>query len=147
MTDPKDGTPAGRDIDRLEIELRVTGDDLDPDRITRMFGVNPTISARKGEEIDKGGVPITQHTGIWSYSLPASPEWELGDAIDTLLERLPHDPALWESLAGWATVAVVCGLFVHDINRVADVPPDTLARLAERRLALSLEIRGVTVGD
>ena len=144
MTQPTgDDTPAGRDIDRLEIELRVTGDDLDPERITRMLGANPTLAARKGEEMDLHGVPVVQRTGIWSYSLPASPEWELSDAIDTLLEQLPADPALWESIAGWADVAVVCGLYVHDIDRSADIEPDTLARLAERRLALRIEIRGV----
>jgi uncharacterized protein DUF4279 len=142
VTDPLDDTPAERDIDRLEIELRVTGDELDPERITRMLGVNPTRAARKGEEVDVGGVPVAQRTGTWSYALPASPEWELGDAIDTLLEQLPHDPALWESLAGWATVAVVCGLYIHGVDRVATLAPDTLARLAERRLALCLQIRG-----
>ena len=146
MTDPAD-TPARRDIERLEIELRVTADDLDPERITRMLGVNPTIAARRGEDVDVAGVPVTQRTGIWSYALPASPEWELGDAIDTLLERLPHDPALWESLAGWAGVSVVCGLFIRDLDRAADLPPDTLARLAERRLALSLHIRGIATGE
>ena len=147
MTDPSPNEPVEREVDRLEIELRVTADDLDPDRITRMLGVNPTLAARKGEAVDVAGVPVTQPTGIWSYALPASPEWELGDAIDTLLERLPHDPALWESLAGWATAAVVCGLYVHGVDRVAALLPDTLARLAERRLALSLRIRGISPGE
>jgi uncharacterized protein DUF4279 len=139
-----DGAPEARDIDRLDIELRVTADDLDPERVTRMLGVNPTLAARKGDEVDKGGVPVAQRTGTWSYALPASPEWELGDAIDTLLEQLPHDPALWESLAGWATASVVCGLYIHGVDRAADLAPDTLARLAERRLALRLEIRGAS---
>ena len=142
MTDQTGDAASERDIDRLEIALRVTDDDLDPDRVTRMLGVNPTVAARKGDDVDVDGVPVVQRTGIWSYALPASPEWELGDAIDTLLERLPHDPALWESLAGWATVVVVCGLYIHDVDRVAALTPDTLARLAERRLALSLQIRG-----
>jgi hypothetical protein len=144
VTEPGgEGPRSGRDIDRLAIELRVTGDDLDPERITRMLGANPTSAARKGEAIDQDGVPVAQRTGIWTYALPASPEWELGDAIDTLLERLPADPALWESLAGWAEVTVVCGLYVHDVDRAAALEPDTLARLAERRLSLRLEIRGL----
>ena len=88
-------------------------------------------------------MPITQATGTWRYALPASSEWELGDAIDTLLEQFPADPALWESLASWADVAVVCELHVHDAARSGNVPPDTLARLAERRLALRLEIRAL----
>jgi hypothetical protein len=41
-------------------------------------------------------------------------------------------------------VSVVCGLYIHDVDRAADLAPDTLARLAERRLALRLEIRGGT---
>ena len=143
MTGPSGaGRPEGRDIDRLEIALRVTGDELDPDRITRMLGVAPTFAGRKGEQVDHHGVPTPQPTGVWLYALPASPEWELGDAIDTLLEQLPADPALWESMAGRAEVAVVCGLYVHDVDRSAALPPDTLARLAERRLALRLEIHG-----
>ena len=141
------GKPSRRDFERLEIELRVTAEDLDPERITRMLGVNPTVAARKGEDVDVAGVPVSHQTGIWSYALPASPEWELGDAIDTLLERLPHDPALWESLAGWAAVSVVCGLFIRDVDRAADLTPDTLARLAERRLPLSLHIRGIASGE
>ncbi len=131
-----------RDIDRLEIALHVSSDELDPERITRMLGVAPTFAGRKGEQIDHRGVPITQPHGIWCYALPASPEWELGDAIDTLLEQLPADPALWESMAGWAVVSVVCGLYVHDVGRSAALPPDTLARLAERRLTLRLDIHG-----
>lgn len=141
MTDSSGGDANGGDIDRIEIELRVTADELDPDRITRMLGVVPAAAARKDESVDVDGVPVAQPTGIWRYALPASPEWELSDAIDTLLEQMPPDPALWESLAGWADVSVICGLYVHDVNRGADLHPDTLARLAERRLALRLEIR------
>jgi hypothetical protein len=101
----------------------------------------PSAAARKDESVDVDGVPVMQPTGMWRYALPASPEWELSDAIDTLLEQMPPDPALWESLSGWANVSVICGLYVHDVNRGADLHPDTLARLAERRLALRLEIR------
>lgn len=143
MNEPAGASPIGDDIDRLEIALRVTSDELDPDRITRMLGVHPTFAARRGEAVDVRGIPVAQQTGTWRYALPASPEWELGDAIDTLLEQLPADPALWESLAGWADVAVVCELYVHEFARAGNVPPDTLARLAERRLALRLEIRAL----
>ena len=93
MSEPGSASHGGDDIDRLEIALRVASDDLDPDRITRMLGVNPTFAARMGEEVDVDGVPIVQPTGSWRYALPASPEWELGDAIHTLLEQLPGDPA------------------------------------------------------
>jgi len=146
VTDPTNGHPPRRDIEHLDIELRVTADDLDPERITRMLGVPPAVAARRGEAIDIGGIPVVQRTGVWAYALPASSEWELDDAIDTLLDRLPHDPALWESLASWANVAVICGLFIHDTDRAADLAPDTLARLAERRLALILQMHCGPIG-
>ena len=75
MTEPvrRSGEEGGRDIDRLEIALRVTADDLDPERITRMLGVTPTFAARKGEDVDRGGVPVTQRTGTWSYELKTMP--------------------------------------------------------------------------
>ena len=137
-TDPS----AGGDIDRLEVALRIVGDDLEPDRVTRMLGVQPSFSARRGDPIERAAAGATHATGVWIYRLPASPEWELGDAIETLLDRLPADPALWETLVGRFKADVFCGLFLNAANRGAELRPDTLARLVERRLTLGLDIHG-----
>ena len=138
----EDGFTVGGEIDRVVISLRIMGDGLAPERITRMLGVEPTFSAAKGETIDRQGVPVTQPTGMWSYDLPASSEWELSDAIRTLLDSFPADPALWESLATEFRTDVFCGLFLHESNRGTQISIDTMALLVERRLALGLDIHG-----
>jgi len=138
----EDGFVVGGEVDRIEVSLRVAGDALDPQRITRMLGVSPTFSARKGDRRGDAASPVIQRIGVWAYRLPASPEWELGDAIRTLLEQLPPDPALWEALASEFRTDVFCGLFLGDTNRGAEIPVETLALLAERRLTLSLDIHG-----
>lgn len=132
----------GGEVDRVVISLRIMGDTLAPDRITRMLGVEPTVSAARGETIDRQGVPVTQSTGMWSYDLPASSEWELSDAIRTLLDRFPADPALWESLATEFRMDVFCGLFLHERNRGTEISIETMALLVERRLPLGLDIHG-----
>src|SRR5687768_9220797 len=76
-----DGFSVGGEVDRVVISLRIMGDTVVPDRLTRMLGVEPTFSATKGETIDRQGVPVTQPSGMWSYDLPTSSEWELSDAI------------------------------------------------------------------
>ena len=137
-----DNLPVGGEIDRVEVSLRVAGDTLDPDRITRMLGVQPSFAARKGDVVERGGAPVTQRVGIWTYKLPHSSEWELGDAIETLLERLPADPALWETLATEFETDVFCGLFLSEANRGTTLRIETMALLAERRLELALDIHG-----
>lgn len=132
----------GTEVDRIAIAVRIIGDSLDPERLTRMLGVAPTLAKRKGEPAERDGATIEQRTGIWSYALPASPEWELGDAIRTLLEQLPSDPALWESLAMEFSTDVFCALFLDAPNRLAILPVETLALLAERRLQLTLDLFG-----
>ena len=136
----EDGFLVGGELDRVEVGVRVAGDTLDPDRITRMLGVRPTFAARKGEAVTRGAATVTQRTGIWTYALPSSREWVLGDAIRTLLEQLPADPALWEMLATEYETDVFCGLFLANVNRGTEIPVETLALLAERRLKLGLDI-------
>ena len=139
----EDGFVVGGEIDRVQVTLRIVGDALQPDRITRMLGVEPTFAAAKGDTVDRSGVPITQRTGMWSYELPASPEWELSDAVRTLLERLPADPALWESLAMDYKIDLFCGLFLAARNSGTELMLETMALLVERRLPLGLDIYGL----
>jgi hypothetical protein len=64
----------------------------------------------------------------------------LGDAIATLLARLPTEPDIWEQLAQRAKADVFCGLFLDQWSRGAELSHELLGDLARRRLALSLDI-------
>jgi hypothetical protein len=141
---PADEFVIGGPIGRIKVSVRVIGDDLDPAEVTRLFGVEPTFAARRGEARERHGRPIVQRTGVWFHALTVDPteEWELADAVDTLLARLPADPAIWRALGSRYQLDVFCGLFLRSENQGADLPPATLAALAERGLTLGLDIYG-----
>jgi len=146
---PDDAVLIGGPLSRLSIAIRIAGDALDPAEITRRLGVPPKFSARKGEQREHGGRRVTQRIGIWTYGLTEDPssEWELDDAIIALLQRLPSDLALWKELGAQYKLDIFCGLFMGGDNQGADLPAATLRLLAERGLALSLDIYGPPPDD
>jgi Domain of unknown function (DUF4279) len=140
MENENDGWIVGGDIDSVSVSLRVAAPDLDPSAITRRFGVEPTFSARRGDKRPSKTGTITQNVGIWVLDLANSPEWELGDAIAAVLDRLPSDLTIWNEIAESGEIDVFCGLHLEDWNRGVDLSASLLARLGERKISLSLDI-------
>lgn len=130
----------GGDLDELRLSVRITGEELDPQSITRLLGIEPTFAARKGEVREASGQSVVQRTGVWYVDLAESTEWVLDDAISTLLARLPSDPAVWRELAATHTIDLLCGAFLLGWNRSFVLAPATLAAIAERHMALSVDI-------
>jgi hypothetical protein len=94
--------------------------------------------------IRRGPSEIEAQTGSWSYSLgyQHTDIWDLDGALNTLLDRLPDEGAVWEGITRGYQADIFCGLFMGTGNQGTDLQPATLARLAARRLALSLDIYG-----
>jgi hypothetical protein len=139
---PDNEFQAGGDIDEVSVSLRVASPNLEPTEVTALLGVEPTFAARKGDRRRSGSVEVVQRTGIWIFALPESREWELADAIRTLLARLPEDLAVWERLRAKAKIDVFCGLYLEHWNRGVDLSPELLRQLADRGLTLGLDIYG-----
>lgn len=141
---PKDGFALGGPIGRVSVTLRVIGDEVDPDEITRLLGVTPTMGERKGDVVRRGDRMVTRRTGHWSYSLGGgpSPEWELDDAIVAVLGRMSADLEVWADLARRFRLDVFCGLFMGTVNQGAVLRPGTMRLLAERGLTLGLDVYG-----
>ena len=131
---------AGGDVDQINVGLRLQADDLDPDWVTRLLGRSPTFAARKGERRLSGGAEVVQPTGVWTYDLPESTEWILGDAISALLDQLPQDPTIWRQLRERASLEILCGLHLGAWNRGAEFSDTVVARLAARHLAVQLDV-------
>ena len=130
----------GGDLDELRLSVRITGDDLDPQAVTGLLGVEPTFAARKGDVRESSGQPVVQRTGVWYVDLAESKEWVLDDAITTLLTHLPSDPSVWRTLAETHTIDLLCGAFLLGWNRSFVLAPATLEALAVRHMALSVDI-------
>lgn len=137
---PEELVSVGGEIDRVKISLRVAGDDLDPDEVTEVMGVEPTFAARKGEMVDVLGGLRKQPTGLWVLDLGDSPEWELADGISTLLDRMPDAPELWADLADRYKIDLFCGAFLRATNRGFELPKELIRRMADRRLVFSVDI-------
>lgn len=146
---PNDHVVLGGAISRLSVTLRVAGDQLDPAEITRLLAVSPKYAATKGVQRQQGSQTLTQRISIWTYEVSADPstEWELDEAIETLLLRLPADLTIWHDLRRRFELDVFCGLFLGSDNQGADLRPSTLLLLAERGLKLSLDIYGPPPDD
>ena len=140
MQTPEDGWTIGGSIDQVNVTLRVSAPDLDPDDVTRRLAVNPTFAARRGDRRPSQDREIVQRVGIWLLKLPRSQEWELSDAISELLRPLPNDVTVWRELASGAQIDLFCGLHLSDWNRGLDLPPELLARLGDRRIGLTFDI-------
>ncbi len=133
----------GGEIDSLSVGLRVMAPNLDLSEVTKLLGVQPTFAARRGERTRSGDGEVVHRTSIWSFALPESPEWELTDAIGTLLAALPSDRAIWSQPGSKAKLDIFCALYVKQLNRGVELPPSLMAQLAERGLSLGLDIYAI----
>ncbi len=79
--------------------IRFSGDTLDPDVITNMIGVGPTLSYRKGERFVAGRRRVEQQRtfGLWLYS---TRDIGMSDSIESHLERI--EELLLGSISMWS---------------------------------------------
>ena len=109
------------------------GDDLDPDEITALLGVTPTVGVAKGGSwlTSLGGEKVA-HTGSW---------------------RIEANPCEPEDLNGWLTLTrrfrgvIFCGLWLKTHNEGLELRADVLGLLAERGLLLDFDIYATNERD
>jgi hypothetical protein len=132
----------GGEPDEARLCLRVRGDDLDPDAVSRALDCQPSRSQRKGEPVlsSAGEVRRFARTGSWVLDRPVSEDATIGEAVRALLLSLPDDRSVWASLNSRFTVDLICDLTVRCVNRGFEVPPETLALVAQRGITLGFDI-------
>ena len=130
-------------MDRCKVSLRICGDNLDPDDLTRMMGISATVSHRKGDAIISrdGKHQRTAKRGIWSLEQePNNANDDLETTITNLLSLLPSDVSVWSELATRFEIDLFCGLFLDAPNRGLTLSPKILRYLGERQIELGLDI-------
>jgi len=129
------------EIARTTVRLRIFGDALDPDEITRLLGVAPTGCARKGDtRRTASGQEVVARSGSWW--LDADLSGDLNSQIDALLTKLPSDPIIWRELSEHYECDVFCGLFMREGNEGTELSPLVMSILCIRGLRLGLDIYG-----
>lgn len=129
--------------------LRFFGDCLDPDFITKVLGVQPISSCRKGDIFHSKVRDRIEKTGAWLYSIDRwnvtllIDRWNvtlLEDQINQLLDRLPENLNVWHELAANFQADLFCGLSFARSNSGFYLSPETLQRIVDRKLSIGLDI-------
>jgi Domain of unknown function (DUF4279) len=130
---------AGGEVDECSVSLRFFGDDLDPDIMTIIMGVRPTISYRKGDIFRGKTYDKIQKTGSWRYRTQRSGGISLEEQMNNLFNLLPADLEIWHDLKKFDP-DLFCGLWLKEWNRSLDLSSEILMRIAERGLRIGLDI-------
>jgi Domain of unknown function (DUF4279) len=130
---------AGGAVDESSISLRFFGEDLDPDELTQLLGVQPSIAYRKGDIFRGKKYDKIYEIGSWRLHVKRS-DMNLDDRINRLFDNLPSDLEVWHHLTIRFKTDLFCGLWMKRWNRCLDFKAETLQRIGERGLAIGLDI-------
>ena len=122
--------------------LRIYGDDLDPDEITRLMGHAPSRSQRKGQSVldSSGRVKRVARTGSWLLDRSLDAEATIEEGIESLLDGLPDDEQMWAELRQRFQVDLLCDVFIRGVNQGFTVSPRVLGLLARRGIEFGVDI-------
>ena len=118
--------------------LRVFGEALDFDEITRRVGVAPTSSHRKGDK--QGPLSPGFRRDLWSYSPPLAEEQPLEDHINALWEQIRPARDYLVSLKKTATVDVFLGYRSNIDHAGVEVPHTCLEMFTSLEIPFGLSI-------
>ena len=87
-------------VSRTAAALRITGETLDPQEVSVIMGIRPSLSYRKGEVIrnPKTGRERIPKFGMWNLRTEDQFPGDLDGQIDELLGKLPDDLSIWKEL-------------------------------------------------
>ncbi|MEM5314754.1 DUF4279 domain-containing protein [Paraburkholderia sp. JHI869] len=129
------------------VSLRIIGDDLNPDEITRLLCCIPTDCQSKGDElVGKSGRTRIAAFGSWSLKAPTRQPGNLNAQITWLMAAVTGDIEVWKSIAARYKIDLFCGLFMDQWNDGESISSASLSALGARHIQLDLDIYGATVG-
>lgn len=141
---PGGTTQLGGPIDWFAASLQVSGEDLDPDQITCLLGLEPTRSQRRGVTLRRpdGTERYTPRFGRWARDIkPAhTDEWDIPEVIRLLFDGLPHDLSVWNQIAELGNIRVTLGLNVPDSNGYFQLDSDVMLFLSDRHARIWFDI-------
>lgn len=129
---------AGGQVDEACVSLRFFGDDLNPDWISQLLRLQPSLARRKGDVIPDKRYYRTAKTGIWLLSGTSS-NLDLAEQIGLLFDQLPADPQIWQQLRPYKG-ELFCGLWIRTWNRGLVLSSELVQQIAEKQLALDFDI-------
>lgn len=139
-------------LQRASVTLLIHGDDLDPEELSAVLGVQPKIGVRKGESFMSGGrrgMAVTAATGKWIVGTGDRDPPSIDEQIAELLGSLPSGTETWNDLTTRFDCYVTVGAWFADDSWTGGLAlePETLGMLAERGLAIEFDIYAPGASD
>jgi Domain of unknown function (DUF4279) len=120
--------------------LRIGGDSLKPDEISRTLGCRPTLSFIKGQTEPSRGKAIVRETGGWHLDAVEQQPGNLDAHIAELFGRVNNDLSAWAALSGEYKIDLFCVYFMGEVDEVVQASAETLKVLGDRGVKLGLRI-------
>lgn len=128
-------------ISETSATFRLHGDELNPDEVTSLLGVQPSDARRRGGPWHTPkGKPMISPTGRWSLGIERAVPGDLSGQIRQLLAMMTDDLTVWGDLTSRFKADVFCGLWLNCFNEGEALMPDVLLMLGQRNIKLELDI-------
>ena len=127
-------------LERSLATLRIIGDDLVPEEISRLLGAVPTSAHVKGQQLSSG--VNKRKSGGWRLDAKVTEPEDLDGQVAELLAQVTSDLSIWDDLTTRFRVDLFCGWFMGSENEGVEVSPKTLLAIGQRGIKLSLDIYG-----
>jgi hypothetical protein len=126
--------------------LRITGDDLDPNEISRLLACEPTQGEKRGDRIvgPKTGHIRIAKCGMWRLAAERHEPENIDAQVEELLLKLNSDLSVWDRLARKYSIEIFSGLFMNEANEGFQLSANTVRALGERGIELQFDIYGAT---
>jgi len=128
-------------LNRSSATIRIFGDSLDPDEISRILGCKPTEAHVKGQIRYKSTV---YKTGGWLLEATAQEPCDLDRQVAELFSRVKKDVAAWAGLSQEYEIDLCCGIFMEETSEDIAISADTMKLLSERGIKLEICIYAPT---
>jgi hypothetical protein len=123
------------------LRLAILSKDLVPSEVTRLMGCEPDDASEAGKPLYCGSTKRTK-LGQWSLELRPedTDEWDCGNAMMELLQRLPSDIGLWKKLTRRYKVDVTFALLMTSSNKGFVLSPQVLKYLGDRGVTAGFDV-------
>jgi hypothetical protein len=121
------------------VELRISGDQLDPNDVSRTLGITPTQVRIKGERRNQNSV---WQENVWCYEVfPEEGEsWpNLEEGLNKLLSVIRPVQNQLQSYSSGNKICLWCGHFTSSFDGGPTFSPALLRCLADNGIALELD--------
>lgn len=131
-------------LSKTKASLRVIGDDLIPDEISKFLCCEPSTKMIKGEPFswNRQGNPRIARSGMWRIEAVERIPGDLDSQIAELLKRVTDELDVWNALKQKYTLDLFCGLFMESSMEGISLSSKSLLALGERGIEISFDMYG-----